>query len=62
MGIILNIRSFAGFRGITVDEEILEILRRKIRLMHFLLQVFNRIPMLLAGDEMGHTQKGNNNA
>ena len=51
-----------GFEGPTEDEEIIEIRRRKIRLMHFLLQVSNGIPMLAAGDEMGRTQRGNNNA
>ncbi len=51
-----------GFEGPTEDEKIIEIRRRKIRLMHFLLQVSNGIPMLAAGDEMGRTQKGNNNA
>ena len=51
-----------GFEGPTEDEKIIEIRRRKIRLMHFLLQVSNGIPMLASGDEMGRTQKDNNNA
>ncbi len=62
MGTILNYSFNCGFEGPTEDEKIIEIRRRKIRLMHFLLQVSNGIPMLAAGDEMGRTQKGNNNA
>ena len=51
-----------GIEGPTQDAEVLELRRRKIRLMHFLLQVSNGIPMILAGDEMLRTQLGNNNA
>ena len=51
-----------GVEGPTQDAEVLELRRRKIRLMHFLLQVSNGIPMMLAGDEMLRTQLGNNNA
>ena len=51
-----------GIEGPTLDAEVLELRRRKIRLMHFLLQVSNGIPMILAGDEMLRTQLGNNNA
>ena len=45
-----------GVEGPTQDAEVLELRRRKIRLMHFLLQVSNGIPMILAGDEMLRTQ------
>ncbi len=54
--------SNCGVEGETRDTEVLALRRRKIRLMHFLLQVSNGIPMLLAGDEIGRTQGGNNNA
>ena len=51
-----------GIEGPTKDAEVLELILRKIRLMHFLLQVSNGIPMMLAVDEMLWTQLGNNNA
>jgi isoamylase len=51
-----------GAEGPTDDEGILELRARQKR--NFLVTLFlsQGVPMLLAGDEMGHTQGGNNNA
>ena len=51
-----------GHEGPTNDKEILE--HRKRQKRNFLTTLFlsQGIPMLLAGDESGRTQKGNNNA
>ena len=51
-----------GIEGVTKDPEINKLRFRKLRLFHCLLQLSNGIPMLLAGDEFGRTQEGNNNA
>jgi isoamylase len=50
-----------GVEGETDDENILKLRKKQIR--NFLTSLFlsQGIPMLLAGDEMGRTQKGNNN-
>jgi isoamylase len=51
-----------GAEGLTDDEDIIRLRRRQQR--NFLATVFlsQGVPMLLAGDEMGRTQGGNNNA
>lgn len=58
-----NNRSFNyGVEGPTDDENINNLRKQQIR--NFLTTLFlsQGIPMLLAGDELGRTQKGNNNA
>jgi glycogen operon protein len=51
-----------GTEGPTDDQEINELRQRQIR--NFLVTLFfsQGIPMLLAGDELGRTQRGNNNS
>jgi glycogen operon protein len=51
-----------GVEGPTDDPKILAIRERRKR--NFIATLFfsQGVPMLLAGDEMGHTQRGNNNA
>jgi len=51
-----------GVEGPTDNEEINQLRKRQIR--NFLTTLFlsQGVPMLVAGDEMGRTQKGNNNA
>jgi glycogen operon protein len=51
-----------GTEGPTTDADIVELRARQRR--NFLVTLFlsQGVPMLLAGDEMGHTQLGNNNA
>jgi glycogen operon protein len=51
-----------GVEGETSDPQVLALRDRMVR--NFLASLFLSVgtPMLLAGDELGHTQKGNNNA
>ncbi|HXT22072.1 MAG TPA: isoamylase, partial [Thermoanaerobaculia bacterium] len=51
-----------GVEGPTDDEEVLALRRRQVRNLLTLLFVAQGVPMLLAGDERGRTQGGNNNA
>jgi glycogen operon protein len=58
-----NNRSFNyGVEGPTDDEEISKLRKRQVR--NFLTTLFlsQGVPMLVAGDELGRTQQGNNNA
>src|SRR5208282_352521 len=51
-----------GTEGPTDDPAVAELRGRQVR--HFLVTLFcsQGVPMLLAGDELGRTQRGNNNA
>jgi isoamylase len=51
-----------GVEGPTDDPEIIELRRRQERNLLTTLVLSQGIPMLLAGDELGRTQRGNNNA
>ncbi len=51
-----------GQEGETSDEEILKLRRRQVRNLLTTLFLSQGIPMLLGGDELGRTQRGNNNA
>ncbi len=51
-----------GVEGPTDDAEVLSLRRRQVRNLLTLLFVAQGVPMLLAGDERGRTQHGNNNA
>lgn len=58
-----NNRSWnCGFEGTTDDEAIVKLRKRQVR--NFLTTLFlsQGIPMLVAGDELGRSQSGNNNA
>lgn len=57
-----NRSSNAGVEGPTDDPTILERRARRVRAMVATLLVARGVPMLLAGDELGRTQAGNNNA
>jgi isoamylase len=50
-----------GHEGGTDDTEVLEQRRRTLRALLGTLAVSTGVPMLLAGDELGRTQRGNNN-
>src|SRR5262249_1662884 len=50
-----------GGEGPTEDAEILETRERQQRNLMATLLLAQGVPMLLAGDEMSHSQKGNNN-
>ena len=51
-----------GVEGPTGDPDVLALRGRQARNMFALLLTSHGVPMLLAGDEMGRTQQGNNNA
>jgi glycogen operon protein len=51
-----------GAEGATDDPAILALRRRQVRNLLATLFLSQGVPMLLAGDERGHTQRGNNNA
>jgi glycogen operon protein len=57
-----NISWNCGVEGPTDDPEIIELRDRKKRNFIATLLFSQGVPMLLSGDEMGHTQRGNNNA
>jgi len=50
-----------GTEGETSDKDILALRLRQIKNMLTTLMISQGVPMLLAGDELGRTQKGNNN-
>lgn len=51
-----------GEEGETNNKHIIELRLRQIKNMLATLMLSQGVPMLLAGDELGRTQKGNNNA
>ncbi|HEX5472185.1 MAG TPA: glycogen debranching protein GlgX [Lacipirellulaceae bacterium] len=51
-----------GFEGPTDEPQVIELREKKKRAFLATLVFSQGIPMLLAGDEIGHTQRGNNNA
>ncbi|NMQ06398.1 glycogen debranching protein GlgX [Candidatus Accumulibacter phosphatis] len=51
-----------GVEGDTADPEVLRLRERQRRNLLATLLLSQGVPMLLAGDEMGRTQRGNNNA
>jgi glycogen operon protein len=52
----------SGVEGPTADAAIIELRARRVRAMLTTLFLSQGVPMLLAGDELGRTQRGNNNA
>ncbi len=52
----------SGHEGPTDDALILELRRRRSAAMLATLLISSGVPMILAGDELGRTQEGNNNA
>jgi len=58
-----NNRSWnSGVEGPTDDVEIVQLRQRRARAMLTTLLLSQGVPMLLGGDEIGRTQRGNNNA
>lgn len=57
-----NLSANWGVEGPTDDPEILQRRARVVRALLAMLFLSDGTPMLLAGDEFGHTQQGNNNA
>jgi glycogen operon protein len=52
----------SGVEGPTNDQAVIELRSRRVRAMLTTLFLSQGVPMLLAGDELGRTQQGNNNA
>jgi isoamylase len=50
-----------GAEGETTDEDVLRLRERQKRNLMATLMLSQGVPMILAGDELSHTQKGNNN-
>jgi glycogen operon protein len=57
-----NISWNSGTEGPTTDRRILELRSRRLRTMAAILLLSQGVPMLVAGDEFGRSQHGNNNA
>ncbi|MCM2257822.1 MAG: glycogen debranching protein GlgX [Vicinamibacteria bacterium] len=57
-----NLSWNCGAEGPTDDPQVLALRRQQVRNLLTLLFVSQGTPMLLAGDELGRTQRGNNNA
>jgi glycogen operon protein len=57
-----NLSWNCGVEGPTDDPAVLELRARQVRNLLTTLFLSQGVPMLLAGDEMGQTQSGNNNA
>ena len=57
-----NLSWNCGVEGDTSDERVLALRRQQVKNQAAILLLSRGVPMLLAGDEMGRTQKGNNNA
>jgi glycogen operon protein len=57
-----NLSWNCGAEGDTGDPEVLELRARQTRNFLVTLMLSQGVPMLLAGDELGRTQRGNNNA
>ncbi|NAZ38117.1 glycogen debranching enzyme GlgX, partial [Rubellimicrobium sp. CFH 75288] len=57
-----NLSDNMGIEGATEDEAVNAARERRVRAMLATLFLSQGVPMLLAGDEMGQTQGGNNNA
>lgn len=51
-----------GVEGETADERVAQLRRRQLRNLLTTLLLSTGVPMLVAGDEMGRTQRGSNNA
>lgn len=57
-----NLSWNCGYEGETPDLEIEKLRRRQVRNFASLLLLSHGVPMILYGDEVGRTQRGNNNA
>ncbi len=50
-----------GFEGATQNKKVLNLRKKQMRNYHMALMVSLGVPMILMGDEYGHTRNGNNN-
>jgi glycogen operon protein len=56
-----NISWNSGAEGVTDDRDVLSLRKRRVKTMAVLLMLSQGVPMLVAGDEFGRSQQGNNN-
>jgi glycogen operon protein len=61
-GLDVNDSWNCGVEGPTQDPEVLNLRHRQIKNLVATLMLSQGVPMILAGDELGRTQRGNNNA
>lgn len=57
-----NISWNSGIEGPTKDQTVLNLRSRRARTMMVILMLSQGVPMVVAGDEIGRSQRGNNNA
>jgi glycogen operon protein len=57
-----NFSTNSGVEGPTDDREVNDLRMRRVKTFATILMVSHGVPMILAGDEFGRTQSGNNNA
>ena len=57
-----NLSWHSGIEGPTDDPAVLRLRRRRLKTMAVILFLSQGVPMLVAGDEFGRSQQGNNNA
>lgn len=57
-----NISWNSGVEGRTTDPVVLDLRSRRVKTMAVLIMVSQGVPMLVAGDEFGRSQQGNNNS
>ncbi|MCL1980107.1 MAG: glycogen debranching protein GlgX [Proteobacteria bacterium] len=57
-----NVSWNSGAEGLSADQTILSLRSRRVRTMATILLLSQGVPMLVAGDEFGRSQQGNNNA
>ena len=57
-----NLSWNSGAEGPTDDRRILALRRRRVRTLATILMLSQGVPMIMAGDEFGRSQSGNNNA
>ena len=50
-----------GIEGPTDNKKVLNLRKKQMRNFHLALMISQGVPMVLMGDEYGHTRKGNNN-
>ena len=57
-----NLSNNYGIEGFSNKRYLLEIRRKRMRMAYMMLMFAQGVPMIMAGDEFGNTQNGNNNA
>lgn len=61
-GLNENLSWNCGFEGTTNSKKVNNLRKKQMRNFHLALMISQGVPMVLMGDEYGHTRNGNNNA